>query len=259
MPVFRFLSLLWALLVALVPALQAGELVLPASVDAGQTDAAAYAPFSVAATAGTLGGGLSVGYRIHPNFGLRLEGTSLSYDGTEAWGSHQSRLRLQHGGFGVLVDYYPYGNGLRVSAGLRWNDSSMSYRARFQGRMGEDCLISMGGLHFQLTGDQKGEISGVYSWNALQPYLGIGYAEPIRDSSTLYYAVDLGFHYMGSGKLRVGNRGRFEQQDPASHVWSDVSQEQLNAAVRREGRDFFRIAEHLNFYPVLQLSLGMRF
>ena len=44
MPFFRFLSLLWALSVALVPALQAGELVLPASVDAGQTDAAAYAP-----------------------------------------------------------------------------------------------------------------------------------------------------------------------------------------------------------------------
>ena len=215
--------------------------------------------FSMAASAGTLGLGGSIGYRFNPHFGIRLRGAALSYHRTETWGSEKTRLQLNGDNAGLMLDYYPFGGKLYFTAGLTLSESNMRYRAQFYRKPGGDYHIHMGGFNFQLVDDTRGEISGTCSWNKLQPYLGIGYTDLIWSDYPLYYSLDLGLNYMGSGKLRTATHGHFIHKDPATNQWSEVTPAQIEAALRREGRDFFKIANRLHFYPVVQFSIGLQF
>ena len=215
--------------------------------------------FTLAATGGTQGLGMSMGYRFNPYLGMRLRGATIGYDCTETWGNQHTRLNLNGDNTGFLVDIYPFGGKFYLTAGLTFCESTMRYRARFSRGLGEDCHIQMGGFHFELRDDNEGELSGKYSWNKLQPYIGIGYTDTIIDGYPLYYSLDLGINYMGSGKFNSSNKGHFVCQDPQWLTISDATDEQINAAMRREGRDFFRFAERLRIYPVLQLSVGLQF
>ena len=215
--------------------------------------------FSIAATGGTQGLGLSIGYRFNPYIGVRLRGATLGYSSTETWGNQRTRLNLNGDNAGLLVDIHPFGGNFYLTAGLTHCESTMRYRARFTRGLGKDCHIQMGGFHFELREDSAGELSGKYSWNKLQSYLGIGYTETITVGYPLYYSIDLGINYMGNGKFRSSNKGYFTVQDPRWLTTSEATDEQINAAVRRESRDFFRLADRLRFYPVLQLSVGLQF
>ena len=215
--------------------------------------------FTIAATGGTQGLGMSIGCRFNPYIGVRLRGATLGYSSTETWGNQRTCLNLNGDNAGLLVDIHPFGSNFYLTAGLTFCESTMRYCARFTRGLGEDCHIQMGGFHFELRDDTAGEISGKYSWNKLQPYIGIGYTETITADYPFYYSIDLGINYMGSGKFRTGNKGHFTCQDPVWLTTSDATDEQINAAVRREGRDFFRFADRLRFYPVLQLSIGLQF
>ena len=198
---------------------------------------------------------MSIGYRFNPYLGMRLRGDTIGYDCTETWGNQNTRLNLNGDNAGFLVDIYPFGGKFY----LTFCESTMRYRARFSRGLGEDCHIQMGGFHFELRDDNEGELSGKYSWNKLQPYIGIGYTDTLIDGYPLYYSLDLGINYMGRGKFSSSNKGHFVCQDPRWLTISDATDEQINAAMRREGRDFFRFAERLRIYPVLQLSVGLQF
>ena len=43
--------------------------------------------FTLAATGGTQGLGMSIGYRFNPYLGMRLRGATIGYDCTETWGN----------------------------------------------------------------------------------------------------------------------------------------------------------------------------
>ena len=215
--------------------------------------------FTIAAIGGTQGLGMSIGYRFNPYIGVRLRGATLGYSSTETWGNQRTRLNLNGDNAGLLVDIHPFGGNFYLTAGLTFCESTMRYRARFPRGLGEDCHIQMGGFHFELRDDTAGEISGKYSWNKLQPYIGIGYTETITADYPFYYSIDLGINYMGSSTFRTGNQGHFTCQDPVWLTTSDATDAQINAAVRRDGRDFFRFADRLRFYPVRPLSIGLQF
>ncbi len=225
----------------------------------GQEQSSATPDTTIAATAGTLGLGMSIGCRFNPYLGVRLRGAHLGYDCTETWGNQHSHLNLNGNNAGLLVDIYPFGGNFYLTAGLTFCESTMRYRARFTRGIGEECHINMGGMNFQLVDDTEGELSGKYSWDKLQPYIGIGYADTLQEGYPLYYSIDLGINYMGSSQYRSTNKGHFVCQDPKWLTISDATDEQLNTAVRHEGRDFFRLADRLRIYPVLQLSVGLRF
>ena len=73
---------------------------------------------SIAATGGTQGLGVSIGYRFNPYIGLRLRGATLGYDSTETWGNQRTRLSINGDNAGILVDIYPFGGKFYVCAGL---------------------------------------------------------------------------------------------------------------------------------------------
>ena len=238
--------------------LHAGE---PESIDIQKLPSNPSVPnFTIAATAGTQGLGMSIGYRFNPYIGVRLRGATIGYDSTETWGTQNTRLNLNGDNAGFLVDIYPFGGNFYLTAGLTYCESTMRYRNQLHREsFGGECHFTMGGEQFELREVNDGEISGKYSWDKLQPYIGIGYTDAIIDSYPLYYSIDLGINYMGSGKLSTSNKGIFYRKDPGSNLTIEATDAQLNAAVRREGRDFFKLADRLRVYPVLQLSTGLQF
>ena len=223
------------------------------------TDFSSSRPCTAALTAGTQGLGISLGYRLNPYLGLRLRGATIGYDSSEYWGSARTRIQLNGDNAGLLLDIHPFGGNFYITAGLTLCESNMRYRARFHRKPGGDCPIHLGGMDFQLNDDQHGTLAGRCQWDKLQPYIGIGYTGSINAPYPLYYALDLGLNYMGSGHLSTTSQGNFQYKDKRTNTWKTLTSAQLETALRHEGHDFFRLADHLHLYPVLQLSIGLQF
>ena len=226
---------------------------------AAAAPAAITTPASIDLNAGTLGAGMGIGYEIAPGLRLRLRGALLSYQETETWapGSH-SKLNLHGNNLGLLLDYHPGGGHFYLTAGLTLSESNMRYHARLSSTSNSTGNTIIGGTEYSISSGNQASITGKYNWNHTQPYLGIGYRDTLPLCTAAYYALDLGINIMGKGKFSVsssGNlrcRGAYNQLKPATDA-------QLETSIRNECRDFFKIADDLHVYPVIQLSIGAQF
>lgn len=215
-------------------------------------------PFSVALSGGTQGLGGSIGYRVSPHLGFRLQGAVLGYEQTDHWHCGRSRLQLNGNNAGLLMDIYPFGGNFYLTAGLCLSETNMRYKHNYTKSTGGELNIRIGQLDCILTQNNSAAISARYDWNHIQPYIGIGYSGSIENYEHFYYAIDLGLNYIGNGKYRVSHRGNLRYPD-ANNLRHNITDDQLKVAIRQEERSFFKIADKLHFYPVLQLSVGLRF
>ncbi len=209
--------------------------------------------------AGTQGAGISLGYKINPSVRLRLRGAMLSYSANENWGDAETQLQLYGNNAGILVDLFPGEGNFYVSAGLNFSENKMRCRSRIYREPGMATNAYFGGIEYAVSGGDYADINGKYSWNHAQPYIGIGYQDSLLGSSTFYYSFDLGINFMGSGNLTVGSSGNLNYRDPATNEIKPATNSVLEESIRKEGRDFFKIADDLCVYPVLQLGIGARF
>lgn len=216
-------------------------------------------PFSLDVNAGTQGAGLSLGYQMNPSIRLRLRGALLSYSENSTWTDTDARLKLYGNNVGLLVDYFPGEGNFYISAGLNFCESKMRCRARMYREPGRASNTTVGGIEYALYDGTQGDISGKYSWNHVQPYIGIGYQDSLFGCTNLYYSVDLGINIMGSGDLSVGSSGDLHYHDPANNQMVPATNAILEQSIRNECRDFFKIADDLCVYPVLQFAIGARF
>lgn len=209
--------------------------------------------------AGTQGAGAGIGYKINPSVRLRLRGALLSYSENEDWGDSDARLKIYGNNVGLIVDIFPGGGNFYISAGLNFSESKMRCRSRIYREPGMAANAIVGGTEYSVTDGDFADINGKYSWNHAQPYIGIGYQDSLLGSSTFYYSVDLGINFMGSGELTANSSGNLRYRDPASNQFKPVTDSVLESSIRKEGRDFFKIADDLCVYPVLQFAIGARF
>ena len=209
--------------------------------------------------AGTQGAGISLGYNINPSVRLRLRGAMLSYSANENWSDSDARLKLYGNNVGLLVDIFPGEGNFYISAGLNFSENKMRCRSRIYREPGMAANAVVGGIEYAVSGSEQAEIYGKYSWNHAQPYIGIGYQDSLLGSSTFYYSLDLGINFMGSGNLTVGSSGNLNYRDTTTDQMKPVTNSVLEESIRKEGRDFFKIADDLCVYPVLQLGIGARF
>ena len=209
--------------------------------------------------AGTQGAGISLGYNINPSVRLRLRGAMLSYSANENWSGSDTQLKLYGNNVGLLVDIFPGEGNFYISAGLNFSENKMRCRSRIYREPGMAANTYFGGIEYAVSGSEQAEIYGKYSWNHAQPYIGIGYQDSLLGSSTFYYSLDLGINFMGSGNLTVGSSGNLNYRDTTTDQMKPVTNSVLEESIRKEGRDFFKIADDLCVYPVLQLGIGARF
>lgn len=216
-------------------------------------------PFSFDVNAGTQGAGISIGYKINPGVRLRLRGAVLGYSSDEDWSGSKAELKLYGNNVGLLVDMFPGKGNFYISAGLNFSENKMRCRSRIHRESDTDAGATLGGTEYSVTEGTHADIHGKYSWNHAQPYIGIGYQSALFGSNTFYYSAEIGVNFMGSGELTVGSSSNLRYRDPATKQFKPVTDDVLESSIRKEGRDFFRIADDLCVYPVLQFAIGARF
>ena len=159
----------------------------------------------------------------------------------------------------MLIDFFPFGEHFYISAGLNLCESKAEYRAHFRQRPGLQNRVHFGGRDYKITDGDHASIRGDYTWNRLQPYIGIGYQDHMFDLPWLMYSIDMGICYMGQGEMSVQASGGLKSRDPETYQWEPITPAELEQGIRQEGKDFFDLADGLRFYPVLQMSISAVF
>ena len=160
---------------------------------------------------------------------------------------------------GLLVDIFPGEGNFYVTAGINFSENKMRCRSRVDRKPGMVGTATVGGIEYSIIEGTHAEMNGKYSWNHAQPYIGIGYQDSLFGSSTFYYSLDLGVNFMGSGNLTVSGSDNLRYRNPATNEMKPATEAVMEESIRKEGRDFFKIADDLNVYPVIQFAIGARF
>lgn len=200
---------------------------------------------------GTLGFGPELDVRVPSSrFGVRVDVDGLGFhdsdmiDGTL---SHSERAyaydaRLRYSGTvrllngGVTGDWYPFGSGLRLSAGVLLNGNEVHAHAQPVG------LLRLGGTI--LTGPAPARVDARATFNLVAPVLGLGY-------SALFF-----------GRMRVSlDVGAMYQGNPHLSYDMNGSLTQLPSVAGDAERERRRIQQEVNYpvYPVAMLGVGWQF
>lgn len=157
---------------------------------------------AVGTQASTLGVGPEVTIRLTPTLNVRgaasylpIHRTGLLRQTVDVRYDVQARLAAAL----LLLDWHPFGNAFRVSAGGVYN------RSRAEVRMLPTESVTVKERSF--SPDQLGRLSGSASFtNALHPYLGVGAGNAVR-GSRLDVFVDLGVMYVGRPHVQMAGEG----------------------------------------------------
>ena len=180
--------------------------------------------------AGTQGAGVSLGYKLNPSVRLRLRGAMLSYEQNDNWSDSQAQLNLYGNNVGLLVDLFPGEGNFYITAGLNFSENKVRCSSRIDRKPGMVGTATVGGIEYT-----------------------------ILEGDTFYYSLDLGVNFMGSGNLTVSGTDNRRYHDTATGEWKPATESVMEQSIRKEGRDFFKIADDLNMYPVIQFAIGARF
>lgn len=210
---------------------------------------------------GTQGVGFNLGYEFNSTYKLRFRGAWLGYNRNDRWDDMNVHTKVQGSNFGVLLDVHPFGGSFHVSAGLNIAPISVDMNGKMDGFNTEQYvgkIYTFGGYDYKVEKGQ-GWVRGEYKWHSLQPYIGIGWSSDGSGESGLYFSCDLGINIMGSGSFSVSSSSNVKQRPTGTYKWEDLNGDMLKNSIKEEGKDFFKIADKLYVYPVLQIGVGYRF
>lgn len=219
------------------------------------TDTACGVTFDI--NVGTQGIGMSMGYEFNKYIKMRVRGAYLNASYNKSWGNGDGEIEFDGSNAGILLDYHPFGGVFHLSAGLNFSKSTLSATASAQHNL--EGTYDLGGYSFEIVSDEA-RIKGEYDWNNLQPYIGIGWSTDGDGDSSLYFTLDIGVNFIGSGKFSINsidgiNNVKGPQGEDLGHVTDGIAEQ----AIREEGKDVFKIADDIMVYPVIQLGMGYRF
>lgn len=211
-------------------------------------------PMFAAAHGGTLGAGLMLGYDISPSFSARAAASYFSFGTDDSSAGNDYSIDLQLLSLGVLGDWHPFENGFRVTAGglINGNKVTMASSA-------ED--LELGG------GSYRGNMEAELGFNAVAPYVGIGWTSGRADRRGFSFFADAGVIFQGAPVLSAS--GRVEGQGSAcgfnlsesgrATVGAGCGLEDLRADLESEHAELEDQLSAFNLYPVLMLGVAYRF
>jgi len=203
------------------------------------TSSAMAQDFAIGVTAGTLGLGLEGTTNISEKVNVRLiaAGYKYSKDGTSGGDlSYQADAKLFN--VGALVDYYPFTNFLRLSAGAIYNGTKVTAAA--QPNIGSTYTIN--GTTY--TAADVGSATGEVKYQKVMPYLGFGFGNTMANGN---FTIGMDFGAMigkPTASLTITN--------PTNNATL------ANDAAIEEAK-FKDEANKYNFYPVVNMSISYRF
>jgi hypothetical protein len=190
---------------------------------------------------GTTGVGLSASLPITSSLNGRVgfDGFNYNYSGSTNSVNYDYGLKLQN--FSMLLDYYPFANGFRLSGGLVINKNRITANGR-----------PYGGGYYTLNGNtypvaDVGSLTGRVDFNTAAPYLGFGYATRARGFG---FMADLGVLFQGAPHTTLMYSGCEATALTCAAVANDVAAEQ--GSLNSDVRDF-------RFYPVAKVGVSYTF
>lgn len=194
--------------------------------------------------AGTLGVGTDVTFGIHEKLNARVNlnyftyATDMDVSGDEegsAGGTIKPKLTLLT--FGALLDWHPWAQGFRVSAGLYLNKNNLDLTAETSD------TVEINDHEYSLS-----DIGGTVDFSALAPYIGIGYGNAAGPDGHWHFSFDVGVMYQGSSQV---------------DLWATASdsalQSQLDSDIAAEEKDIEDELSAYTLYPVVSLGVSYRF
>ena len=221
-------------------------ILLAASSTAVQAKDGDDARFKVGITAGTLGIGPEVSYRLSERLGVRGNATflSISRDIDSDDITYDGKVKLQSGG--VMLDVYPFGGGFRVSGGLRINGN----KARGIASPNSGTSYTINGTTYSAT--DIGTLRADTDIKNVAPALTLGYGGGL--SNGLVFGVEAGALFQGSVKIKpltiTGVCAGASPPPTCATLTADLDAERRSV---NDDIDGYKV------YPILQLSVGYRF
>lgn len=192
---------------------------------------------SIGLTGSTLGAGLEVTTNLTDNLNVRglVSGFNYSKSLTESDIQYDADLKLMGGG--LILDYYPFERGLRLSVGGIYNGTKLNVTGKPTGTS-----YTINGTTY--TAAQVGTLTGSIEYKKLMPYAGIGFANPMK-GSPFTFGFDAGAMF-GSPSTSLTATGAIS--DPT--LANDIAEE------RKQLED---TAGDIKAYPFINFSLSYRF
>jgi hypothetical protein len=194
---------------------------------------------AISAKAGTLGVGLEGIVSIIPQFNARIGANTFSYgyDGTVSDIKYDTDLKLLT--FSGLVDWFPFNNAFRISAGAMINKNKLDLSAT------TNASYDIGGTTY--TAAQVGTLSGKLDFKSFAPYAGIGFGNPFGKDSNWSFNFDLGVMFQGSPDLEVTTTGTLSTNAA------------FQANLESEKQDLENDLDKFKYYPVISFGISYRF
>lgn len=185
-------------------------------------------------SAGSLGVGPELAYRLSDTIGIRGNASllSVSHDFDSDDLTYDGKVKLRSAG--VMLDVYPFGGGFRISGGARINGN--------KGRViaAPTSAVTINGTSY--TPAQIGTLRGKAEVKDFAPALTLGYGGGMGRGFA--FGVEAGALFQGKVKMR--------NFTSSSGLVSAADLEAERQSIQDDVDDY-------KLYPILQFSLGYRF
>lgn len=153
--------------------------------------------------------------------------------------------KLKVGGWDLLVDYYPWASGMKVSVGAYSPKTAFDAKAKYTG-LGTVTLNNV-----VYSASDVGNLNAHVRWSGVKPYLGFGYdGLNNRTASGVYFSSDVGVIFSGRPSVELTANCTASSAALCNRLVNDLETQ------RAKFNDDVRQAKWL---PVVQVAVGYRF
>lgn len=200
---------------------------------------AALEDWAIGAKAGTLGIGGEIVTDIVPDVHIRGSFQWLDFGFDAEFDDIDYDVDVEFLNPMLLLDWYPFAGGFRISAGVLFNGSDIDLEAT------SDEPVEIGDTLYDPS--EFGSVVGESEFDDVAPYVGIGFGNPLSSDGRWGFSADAGVAFIGSPNVNLRITGPFA--DNAA----------LLADLAEEEEEIEDDLDRLRVYPVLSLTLYYRF
>lgn len=200
--------------------------------------------FSVGVTAGSLGIGPELGYRLSDTFGVRGNATFLSINhGINSDGiDYDGNVKLKSAG--AMLDVYPFGGSFRISGGMRINGNKARATAT------PTDAVTIGDTVYRPR--DVGTLTATTRIKDIAPALTLGYGG--GRSKGLVFGIEAGALFQGSVQINP-----LTVTGLCAAATAPAQCAGFKADIEAERQSINNDIDGFKIYPILQLTLGYRF
>ncbi len=140
----------------------------------------------------------------------------------------------------LLLDWHLLKSAFRLSGGLVLNQNKLDLTSRT-----DDDLFIIDDVAY--SREEVGDLAGRVDFNAISPYLGIGWGDAVGENSRLSFFFDLGILFQGSPQVELNATGP---------IASDAG---FRRHLNREEKEIEDETEKFTVYPVIALGITYKF